>query len=343
MSSAPGRGTVAEFEAGAVTLQCGRTLTDVRLVYATHGELNDARDNVVIFPTRFGGTHVDNEYLIGEGRALDPRRYFIVVPNLLGAGVSTSPSNAAHPQGRSRFPVTTIYDNVALQHRLLSEQLDVRGLELAVGWSMGAQQAFQWAALHPGLVRRMAAICGAARTSPHTHVFLEGMKAALTADQAFSGGDYDAPPTVGLCAIARAWAGWALSQAWYRERLFIEEGYSSLEDYLVRYWEGLYLKRDANDLLSMISTWQRADLSANPLYEGDYEAALGAIEAEAVVMPCATDLYFPPEDSEIEVAAMPNARLAVIDSVWGHYAGGGRAPADLAFIDKQLSDLLGNG
>jgi homoserine O-acetyltransferase len=343
MNAVAGRGTPAEFDAGSVTLQSGRTLTEVRLVYATHGTLNDTGDNVVLFPTRFGGTHVDNEYLIGAGRPLDPGRYFIVVPNLLGAGVSTSPSNAAHPQARSRFPVTTIYDNVLLQHRLLTEQLGVKGIELALGWSMGAQQAYQWAALYPDLVRRLAAICGAARTAPHTEVFLEGMKAALTTDQCFAGGEYATPPVAGLRAIARAWAGWALSQAWYREGLYIEAGYSSLEDYLVRYWEGLYLLRDANDLLSMISTWQRADLSANPLYEGDFEAAMGAIQAEAVVMPCATDLYFPPEDSAIEVASMPNARLAVIESIWGHYAGGGRAPADLAFVGAQLRDLLGSG
>jgi homoserine O-acetyltransferase len=332
---------LATFEAGAVPLQCGLTLTDTRLVYETHGTLNAAGDNAIVFPTRFGGTHADNRYLIGEERALDPSRYFIVVPNMLGNGASTSPSNAAHPNARSRFPVTTVYDNVLLQHRLLTEELGVTGIELAVGWSMGAQQVYQWAALYPELVRRLAPVAGAARTAPHTYVFLEGMRAALTADQAFAGGEYEQPPRVGLCAIARAWAGWALSQDWYREERYLEDGYASLEDYLSRYWEGLYLTRDANDILAMIATWQRADPSANPRFEGDFEAAMRAIEAETVVMPGRTDLYFPVADSEIEVSLLRNGRLAVIDSIWGHYAGGPRPPDDVAFVDAQLRDLLG--
>jgi homoserine O-acetyltransferase/O-succinyltransferase len=331
----------AVYEAGAVALQCGRTLPEVRVAYETHGTLNAARDNVIVFPTRFGGSHADNRYLIGPGLAVDPERYFVVVPNLLGNGVSTSPSNAGHPVARGRFPVTTIYDNVVLQHRLVTEHLGATAVELAVGWSMGGQQAYHWAALYPELVRRVAVVCGAARTTPHTHVFLEGMRAALTADQAFADGEYASPPMRGLCAIGRAWAGWALSQAWYREERYLADGYASLEDYLSRYWEGLYLARDANDVLAMIATWQRADVSDNPRYGGDLARAMAAIEAEALIMPCATDLYFPPEDSALEVSLLPRGRLCVIDSIWGHYAGGGKDPDDLAFVDARLGELLG--
>ena len=147
-------------------------------------------------------------------------------------------------------------------------------------------------------------------------------------------------PRRGLRAIGRAWAGWALSQAFYREHMYRELGYSSLEDFLVRYWEGMYLSRDANNLLSMITTWQRADLSANERYRGDFAAAMGAIEAYVLVMPGRTDLYFPPEDSRIEVALLADAELRVIESVWGHYAGGGRSEADTRFIDAALKELL---
>jgi homoserine O-acetyltransferase len=343
MTMEPDLEHVAVYEPGAVALQSGRTLPDAQLVYATYGTLNAAGDNAIVFPTRFGGTHVDNRYLIGPGRPLDPARYFVVVPNLLGNGVSSSPSTASQPVARSRFPLTTIYDNVLLQHRLLTEELGVTEIQLAVGWSMGAQQAYQWGATFPRMVHRVAAVCGAARTAPHTHVFLEGMRAALTADQAFAGGEYETPPVRGLCAIARAWAGWALSQTWYREQRYLEDGHASLEDYLANYWEGLYLRRDANNIVSMIATWQHADLSANPAYDGDYAAALGAIEAETLVMPCATDLYFPPEDSEIEVSHLRNGRLCVIDSIWGHYAGGPRPADDVAFVDARLGELLGAG
>jgi len=245
-----------------VPLQCGITLTDVELVVATYGTHDSSADNVIVFPTRFGGTHEDNEYLVGEGMALDPGRYFILVPNLLGNGVSTSPSNASGPFVGGHFPPTTIYDNVMLQRRVLTERYGIDHVHLAVGWSMGGQQAYHWAALFGDQVDKLAVIGGSARTSPHNQVFLEGMKAALTADGAWNHGSYDSPPTRGLRAIGRAWAGWGFSQAWYRAELFRELGYSSLEDFLVRYWEGLYLKRDANNVLSMLETWKHADISS---------------------------------------------------------------------------------
>ena len=334
---------IRTFHAGDVVLQCGITLTDARIVYEVHGAPNEARDNVVVWPTRFGGTHDDNRYLIGEGMALDPSRWCVVVPNLLGNGVSSSPSNTPAPLDGPRFPPTTIHDNVVLQRRLLAEELGVDRLALVVGWSMGAQQAYEWASWFPERVPRVAALAGAAKTTPHTHVFLEGMRAALTSNEAFAQGEYERPPLIGLRAMGRAWAGWALSQAFYRAEMFRGMGYATLEDFLVRYWEGIYLKRDANNIVSMIRTWQNADLSANERYGGDFAKAMGAIEADVLVMPGRTDLYFPPEDSEHEVSLLRNGRLDVIPSVWGHYAGGGRAAEDVAYIDRALRDLLARG
>jgi homoserine O-acetyltransferase len=326
------------FHAGDVVLRSGITLPDVEIVYATHGRLSAARDNVIVFPTRFGGTDADNEYLIGPCHALDPERWFIVVPNMLGNGVSTSPSNAEDALGGARFPLVTQADNVDLQARLLREVFEVDRIQLAVGWSMGGQQAYHWAAMFPELVERLAVICGAARTAPHTYVFLEGMRAALCADPVWSAREGAAPPVRGLRALGRAWAGWALSQGWYRRAGWEELGYTTLEDFLVRYWEEMYLSRDAGNIVAMIRTWQSCDVGV--ACDGNYEAAMRAIEARTVVMPGRTDLYFPPEDSEAEVGLLADARLEVIPSDWGHYAGGGRAAEDTAFIDRRVEALL---
>ncbi len=328
------------FAAGDVVLQCGLTLRDAKLAYKCHGTLNRERSNAIVFPTRYSGRHGDNEYLIGEGMALDPKKYFIIVPNLLGNGVSSSPSNTPPPFDRARFPNVTIHDNVMLQRRLLVEKFGVDRLALAIGWSMGAQQAYHWAALFPDRVERLAAIGGSARTSHHNFVFLEGVKAALTADAAWNGGWYEKPPTVGLRAMARVWAGWGLSQAFYRQELYKTMGYASVEDFLVGWWEGLFLQRDANNLLALIWTWQHGDISANGTYNGDFGKALGAIEAKALVMPGSTDLYFPPEDNEYEVARMKHATLRPIPSIWGHYAGGGRDKEAVKFMDDRLKELL---
>ena len=331
------------FDLGNLRLQSGATLRGAKLAYQTYGRLNAAKDNAVVFPTFFGGQHYQNAAIIGPGRALDPDRYFIIVPNMMGNGLSSSPSNTPMPYDRARFPRVSLYDNVTSQHRLVTELFGIERIALVVGWSMGAQQTYQWGSLYPQMVERIAPICGSARTSKHNFVFLEGVKAALTADDAWANGWYEKPPYKGLRAMGRVYAGWGVSQAFYREEVYLDLGYSSLEDYLVAFWEGRRLGADANDLLAMIWTWQNADISANEKYNGDLAQALRGITARAVVMPGRTDLYFPPEDNEAEVAIMPKAELRPIESIWGHLAGGpGFNPPDAAFVDAALRELLGS-
>lgn len=328
------------FELGDVPLQRGATLRDAKLAYKTYGTLNAAKDNVIVYPTWYSGQHQENEWLIGKGMALDPDRYFIVVPSALGNGLSSSPSNAPEPYNQASFPDVTLYDNVTLQHRLIVEKLGIAKVKLVVGWSMGAQQTFQWGALYPEMVERIVPFAGSAKTSPHNFVFLEGVKAALTADAAFHGGWYGRPPTQGLRALARVYAGWGFSQPFYRQELWREIGYSSLEDFLVGFWEGFFLRKDANNLLAMLWTWQNADISANPVFNGDFKKALGAIKARAIVLSPEIDLYFPPEDNEWEVQHMPNAVCRRMPGVWGHFAGGGLNPVDTRLIDETLKEIL---
>jgi homoserine O-acetyltransferase len=158
----------------------------------------------------------------------------------------------------------------------------------------------------------------------------------------FRNGFYDAPPTRGMRAAARVFAGWGFSQAFLRQRLDMEAlGYGSLEDLITQFWEDDFLMKDANNILSMMRSWQYGEISANPLYEGDFDRALGSITAKAIVMPRRMDLYFPPEDSEYEVSKMPNVQLRPIESVWGHFAGGPAAnPVDVKFIDSAVGEIL---
>ncbi|MFC4113173.1 alpha/beta fold hydrolase [Nonomuraea zeae] len=329
------------FELGDFPLRSGATLRGARLAYQTYGSLAPDRGNAIVYPTWYSGWHWNNEWLIGAGMALDPERYFIIVPNMLGNGLSSSPSNTPPPYDRARFPRVTVYDNVAAQHRLVTEKFGIDRLALVTGWSMGAGQTYQWAVSHPDMVARIAPFCGSSRTSVHNKVFLEGVKAALTADDAFAGGWYERQPAKGLRAAARVYAGWGFSQAFYWERLYERLGYSSLEDFLVGFWEGFFLDgRDANNLLTMLWTWQNADVGASPGFGGDTAAALGSIKARALVLPAEKDLYFPPEDEAWAVRHMPNAELRVIPGVWGHFAGFGANAEDTRFIDTALRELL---
>lgn len=330
------------FTLGDLELQSGETLPDARLAYRTFGTLSESADNVVVMPTYYTGTHRDNAKLIGPGRALDPGRHFIVIPNLFGNALSSSPSNTLPPHGGADFPQVSAHDNVRCQHRLLTERWGIQRVALVAGWSMGAQQSYQWAAQYPEMVAAILPWCGSARTSPHNRVFLEGVRAALAADAEYYDGRYRSPPVKGLKAFGRVYAGWAYSQAFFREGLYRALGCNSVED-LLALWEDDHLSWDANDLLAMLMTWQTADISANPVYEGDFEAALGAIQARAIVMPSSTDLYFPPEDNAYEVSHILNAELRPIDSLWGHIAGNPKPQCDpdaKECIEAAIRELL---
>ena len=330
--------TEGVFDCGDLKLQKGGTLKDAKIVYKTYGTLSAARDNVIVYPTSYSAQHTDIEWLIGPEHALDPTKYLIIIPNMFGNGLSSSPSNAASKAG---FPKITSLDNVTQQRRLLKEAFGVGRVKMVYGWSMGAQQAYHWAALFGPAVERIVVNCGSAKTAPHNFIFLEGVRTALHADPNWNGDYFDAKPEKGLRAMGRIYAGWAASQTFYRRELWRGQGFSSLEDFLVRAWEANYLRRDADDLLCQLATWQMGNIADNDLYKGDLPKALAAIEACVLLMPSATDLYFQTEDNRLELPHLKRGRLMEIPSVWGHRAGNPLAnPEDAAFIDTQVKALL---
>jgi homoserine O-acetyltransferase len=293
----------------------------VKLAYKTYGRLEKDRSNLVLYPTSYGAQHFDTEWLIGPDRVLDPSKWFIVIPNMFTNGLSTSPSNCVEECRNGNWPDISHVDNVGAQRRLLREVFDVERIALIYGWSMGAQQALHWGALFPDEVERICAVCGSAKTSPHNLVFIEGVKAALTGDSTWRDGWFEGKPERGLRAMGRVYAGWAMSQAFYRERLYEKFGVSTIEEFIVQFWEANFLRRDGNDLLAQLGIWSRSDISANEIYSNDLPAALGAIRARAIVMPGRTDLYFTALDSKTETDMMPNAEYRPIESSFGHRAG----------------------
>lgn len=330
--------TVDRLALGDVTLASGATLPGAELVYATYGTLNASGDNCVLLPTYYTGTHASYARWIGEGRALDPARYFIVIPNMFGNGVSTSPS---HGLGAD-FPTVSILDNVACQHRLLTETLGVKRIAMVAGWSMGALQSVAWAAAYPDMVETLFSLCGASRCWPLNRVFLEGVAAALKADGDWADGRYETPPIRGLRAFGRAYCGWAYSAEFFREGLYANLGPKTLDAFL-RAWEREHEDWDANDLLAMLNTWVTAEIGDLPGCDGDYRVALGRIQARTVLSPCDTDSYFTVAENAIERALIPGAELRPIVSPYGHCAGApGRFAKETAFVERRFAALLGD-
>jgi len=280
----------------------------------------------------------DNLWLIGPEKTLNPEKYFIIITALFGNGQSSSPSNT--PNLRP-FPEVLFYDNVRAQHELVTKHLGIQHARAVLGWSMGAGQTYQWATQYPDFMDLIVPFCGSAKTSLHNQVFLEGVKSALyaakgtssagvskldvnTAKNGYSSFTTDAK-AIGLKALGRVYAGWGFSQAFYREKLYEKVlGFKDLDDFLVNFWEAWSCSKDPENMLVMAHTWQAGDVSQQEPYNGDFKKAMEGIKARALVLPAKTDLYFPPEDSEIEVENMRQGigELKVFPTIWGHWAGG---------------------
>lgn len=328
------------FELGDFELQSGKVLPSAHLGFAAYGELNEARDNVIVYPTWYTGTHHNNAALIGDGKALDPAKYFIVVPDMFTNGLSTSPSNCSPPFDGMNFPLVTPYDNVIAQHRLLTEHFAVTRVSLAIGYSMSGQQAYHWGALYPDFVKRICSICGSAKTSAHNWVYLSGYKTIMEAGEGWNEGNCAEWPPKLLTAVAGLGATMAFSQDWYRASGFKSMGAANLEEFLPAV-EGFFAPWVPANLFHQTLTWMAADVSAHPNFNGDLGKALENITSPALIMPCDTDMYFRVADNEMEVAQMPNAELRIIHSMWGHVAGmPGVSPTDDAFIDDAVKELL---
>lgn len=329
------------FDLGSVHLQSGVVFPDAKVAYKTYGELAPDKSNVIVIPSAYSGTHKDLEWQVAADKVLDPGRYFVIIVNMFGSGISSSPSNAAPPFDRGHFPNVTLTDNVRMQHRLLAEVFGIQKVALVYGWSMGGQQAYHWGALFPDAVERICVVCGSARTSTNNLVFLDGIRATLTTDSLWQDSSFPAPPVRGLKAFARVYAGWVLSPTFFREAVYKDMGFPTLEAFQVGVSEAYWLQRDANNLLAQLWTWQNADISANEVYRGDIVKALSAIKAKALIMPSETDRYFEVADNALEMPHLLRAELRPIPSIWGHVAGNPKGvPADTAFLAKGVRDLL---
>ncbi len=329
-----------EFIIAVFRTESGMVLPNARIVYGTYGHLNAAHDNVVLLPSHYMATHHGYEWLIGPGQALDTTKLFLVATELFGNGCSSSPSNTPEPLHGPRFPVTTIRDNVEAVHRLLVEDLKVTHLRAVIGFSMGAQQAFQWAVSYPSFVDRIVATSGTAKTYGHGIVRLEGQIAALTADPSFNGGDYTAPPKAGLEAFGMVWAGWLYSQEWWRRELWRTTVPAGTTFEQVMQSMRTRFNADANNYILQARTWQRHDVGTTPGFGGDVEKALRSITIPVLYMPSETDLYFPLADAKYEAQFIPKVQLVPIPSLWGHPAGAGASPADRRFLNERIVAFL---
>jgi homoserine O-acetyltransferase len=326
--------------------ESGVVLPEARLVYGTYGHLNAAKDNAIVLPSHYMAEMHGYEWLIGPGsvpgKALDPTRQFLIASELFGNGRSSSPSNTPEPFHGPRFPVMTIRDNVEAVHHLLTEELGITHLQAVIGFSMGAQQAFQWAVSYPEFMDRIVATSGTAKTYGHGIVRNESQIDAIMTDPAFKGGDYTEEPKAGIEEFNIVWTAWLFSQEWWRQELWRAEAPAgtTLRQVIAKYRTHFIDGADANDLILQMRTWESNDVGATPGFNGDVGKALHSIKARVLYMPSATDLYFPVTDAQYEAPFIPHCTLVPIPSLYGHPAGAGASPADEKFLNGHIAEFL---
>lgn len=335
------QGPYKYFEIQNFDLEFGGTLPVCQIAYSTHGQLNEARDNMILFPHMFSGTSKSLEAYVGSGKALDPDKYFIVFPNQIGNGVSTSAINIEDDSlAMGNFPRISIGDDIRAQHLLVTEVFGVSEIALVLGWSMGAQQTYEWAVRYPDMVKRAAPIAGTAQASAHNHVMLDGLMLSLQNDPSFNNGNYQNSSDLnqGLRHLARMFAAIGVSKEFYATEQWAKAEFPSLESFMTDFWEGWFKPMDANALLSMLWKWQHADVARNT--GGNLEAALKQIKAVVHNMPFEMDMMFTNTECKLDSDMIPGCEHKPIPSLWGHFATFGIFPEDFVFIDRQLSELL---
>jgi homoserine O-acetyltransferase len=309
-------------------LACGHTIADARISYLQIGDANPDGSNLILVPSSYGAQVEDLAWLADA--VFDPGRWCIVIAGQFGNGASSSPSHGAMGLAEQGW-VVRHRDNVAAQKRLLQERFGAERLAMVYGWSMGAQQAYQWAVDEPVWTERICCVCGTARTSPHNRLFLLSLRQALTADRHWNGSGFNAPPEQGLRTYALIYASWAASQPFFRH---LDE---AVEEHVERHWLPHYQRHDPRDLIAMLDTWLAHDVAGG----GDLQAALGGIRARTAVVAGSHDLYFPPDDLRADADAIPGANFHVIPSELGHRAGNPHSsPIEQGHLHRITAELL---
>ncbi len=313
-------------ELGSCALDSGETIKACRLGYRTFGTLDAAHDNAVLFPLWFTGRSGDVGALVGPGTQyfVDSSKYYVIVVDPFGNGVSSSPSNSTVQHGTS-FPVFTMRDIVRAEERLVTSVLHFAHLHAVVGQSMGGMQAFEWAVDAPTMMDRVVPIVGSPQLASPDLLLWSAEKQALETDPAYMGGHYTQNPALPMVAYLHQMN---LATPAFRVDHTTRTGFSQ---FFTQLGTQSNTAMDANDYLRQL----QAMLSMDVAHGGDIFTAARAVQAKMLIISAEQDHMVNPMPA-LAFAKLVHATTLVLTSDCGHMAPG----CEISKVAPAIADFL---
>jgi homoserine acetyltransferase len=307
LTTGAGDGEQRVADLGACALESGEKIEACRVGYRTFGKLDATKSNVVLFPTWFSGT-TKSLLDVVPGKLVDTKRFYLVLVDALGDGVSTSPSNS-RTQARLRFPKFTVRDMVESQRRLLRETLGVTRVHTVMGISMGGMQALEWAVAHPDEVGRAVPIVGTPQLTSQDLLLWHTELHALEGDVAYAKGEYQGRPKIRavqdlhwLMLTTPSYRATETSREAFPEWLETKESDTAFD------WNDWHRQLEAMIAHDVAKRWG-----------GKLEQAAKQVTAKTLVVVAEHDHMVNPGPAKVFAKAM-NAKLVVLDGPCGHLA-----------------------
>jgi homoserine O-acetyltransferase len=296
---------------GDFKLESGDVIRDCRIGYRTLGQLNPDKSNAILFPTWFTGTTAQLVEWAGPGKVMDSARYYVILVDALGNGISTSPSNS-QLQPHMMFPKFGIRDMVNSQHQMLTQVMHINHLKAVMGISMGGMQTFQWMVSYPDFIDKAIPIVGSPRLAPFDLLLWQAENEAIMGDPAWKNGEYTEQPALTLLT---AFEGLAIETP---DKFNADTTREKLPEWIATTRKHV-AEFDANNHIRQSQAMMAHDVSAT--FGGSMDRAAAAVKAKVLVVPSITDHMVTPGPA-LDFARLLNAEVLELHDHCGHLAPG---------------------
>jgi homoserine O-acetyltransferase/O-succinyltransferase len=302
---------------GQFKFEGGGSIKNLRMSYVTHGTLNAAKDNAILFMHGWALNHHQVDHLIGPGKAFDTDKYFIICTDELGSSQttfehSTSPSNSGL---KMKFPAYNGRDKVRAEFKLITERIGISHLLAVTGYSSGAQDTLQFAVSYPNFMDAIIPMGGGAKEGTQGFFYGALYVSILESCAGWNAGNYDENPKQCAANALSTFIPYFYTREWWDEHIDTPETYTKWRNQ----WGEYYLDiQDARDLYYRMMAAGSGWVGDTPGFNGDLDAALGSIKAKALFIYNPRDQFFMPHHIESQVKAMLHARAVAIESSAGH-------------------------